>query len=151
MTDPEDSTTSADLARETRVKALRQASADKRAGAVARAEAGIRTLVKNRQEINYRTVARTAGVSIDFLYSHPELRERINTLRAQQNPAPSPHTEQDAAEGSVIHTLTEALRRERRDNRQRAHELEQRLAAAHGEILTLRRTLREHGLESDQD
>jgi hypothetical protein len=57
MTTSHDSNTGTELAREARVKALRQAAADKRAQAAARAEAGIRALVKDRQDINFRTVA----------------------------------------------------------------------------------------------
>ncbi|MFF3691700.1 hypothetical protein [Streptomyces sp. NPDC002187] len=40
-------------------------------------------------------------------------------------------TEPSADDGTVFHTLTEALRRERTVHRERVQELEQRLAAAH--------------------
>ncbi|MFE3200166.1 hypothetical protein [Embleya sp. NPDC059237] len=45
----------------------------------------------------------------------------------------------------MIHALTEALRRDRTTHRERVRELEQRLAAAHGEILRLQRVVQSHG------
>jgi hypothetical protein len=101
------------------------------------------------QEISFRAVARTGGVSIDFLYTHPELRTRIEKLRGQCHAAqrPTATTRGPAAnDGTVVHTLTAALRQERTTHRERVNDLEQRLAAGPGEILRLRRTLNEHGL-----
>ncbi|MDX3635650.1 DUF6262 family protein [Streptomyces europaeiscabiei] len=66
-----------------RIAALRQAAQNKHQLAVQRAEAGIRRLVKRGEEINFRAVARAAGVSLDFLYAHTDLRKRIETLRSQ--------------------------------------------------------------------
>ncbi|MFB7223810.1 DUF6262 family protein [Streptomyces sp. NPDC056227] len=61
-----------------------RAAQDKHQQAVQRAEAGIRRLTKESEEINFRTVACAAGVSLDFLYAHTDLRKRIETLRGQQ-------------------------------------------------------------------
>ncbi|MFI1370342.1 DUF6262 family protein [Streptomyces griseochromogenes] len=130
-----------------RIAALRRAARDKHQQAVQRAEAGIRRLVKEGDEINFRAVARAAGVSLDFLYAHSDLRKRIETLRGQQRADDRPPQQEPSADDStVIHTLTEALRRERTTHRERVQELEQRLAAAHGEILRLQRQLREQGV-----
>lgn len=71
---------------ETKIKKAAQA---KSKGAADRAEAGIRSLLKSRSEINFRSVARAGGVSLDFLYNHPDLRRRIETLRSQQQPMKS--------------------------------------------------------------
>jgi uncharacterized protein DUF6262 len=129
-----------------RIAALRQAAQDKRQQAVQRAEAGIRRLVKEREEINFRAVARAAGVSLDFLYAHTDLRKRIETLRGQQRTENQPPPQAPSAgDGTVIHALTDALRRERTTHRERVQELEQRLAAAHGEILRLQRVIQSHG------
>ncbi|MFF4384476.1 DUF6262 family protein [Kitasatospora sp. NPDC001547] len=129
-----------------RIVALRQAAQDKHEQAVQRAEAGIRRLVKAGEEINFRAVARAAGVSLDFLYAHTDLRKRIETLRGQQRADHRPLRQEPATDdGTVIHSLTEALRRERAAHRERVQELEQRLAAAHGEILRLQRQIRERG------
>ncbi|MEH0417339.1 DUF6262 family protein [Streptomyces sp. B21-083] len=129
-----------------RIAALRQAAQDKHQQAVRRAEAGIRRLVKEREEINFRAVARAAGVSLDFLYAHTDLRKRIETLRGQQRTENRPSPQAPSADdGTVIHTLTEALRRERTTHRERVQEFEQRLAAAHGEILRLQRVIQAYG------
>ncbi|MEV0779529.1 DUF6262 family protein [Streptomyces sp. NPDC050433] len=97
-----------------RIAALRQAAQDKHQQAVQRAEAGIRRLVKEGEEINFRAVARAAGVSLGFLYAHTDLRKRIETLRGQQRTEnQSPPQAPSADDGTVIHALTEALRRER--------------------------------------
>jgi len=139
-----------DSVRDRRASALRKAAADKHDQAIARADTGIRKLVKSGEDINFRSVSRAAGVSLDFLYSQPGLRERIETLRGQQSTKPPAQAAATTAEGTVIRALTESLRRERSANRERVHDLEQRLAAAHGEILQLQRRLREHGLNTER-
>ncbi|MFE7402233.1 DUF6262 family protein [Streptomyces sp. NPDC057557] len=70
-----------------RVEALRKAARDKREQAVQHAENGIRRLIKENEEITFRSVARAAGVSLDFLYAHADLRRRIETLRSQEQSA----------------------------------------------------------------
>jgi predicted Zn-dependent protease len=47
-----------------------------------------RTLVKRGEAITFQSVGREAGVSHAFLYNHPDLRARIEHLRAQARPAP---------------------------------------------------------------
>jgi hypothetical protein len=64
-------------AEQDRIATLRQAAAAKREAAAARAEAGIRKLAKTGQPVTFRAVAAAGGVSVDFLYRHPELRARI--------------------------------------------------------------------------
>ena len=73
-----------------RARALRQAAQAKRQAAVTRAETAIRTLIKGKQEINFRSVARAAAVSLDFLYGNDDLRTRIEKLRDQQKARPVP-------------------------------------------------------------
>ena len=71
-----------------KIATLRQAAAAKREAATARAETGIRKLTKTGQPVTFRGVAAASGVSVDFLYRHPELRARIERLRGHQ-PAPA--------------------------------------------------------------
>jgi len=71
-----------------KIATLRQAAAAKREAATARAETGIRKLTKTGQPVTFRGVAAASGVSVDFLYRHPELRARIERLRGRQ-PAPA--------------------------------------------------------------
>ena len=69
---------------------LRQAAAAKSAAAKARAENGLTQISRNGDPITFRSLARIAGVSLDFLYRTPEIRRRAEHLRAQQNARPSP-------------------------------------------------------------
>jgi len=125
-------------AEQDRIATLRQAAVAKREAAVARAETGIRTLTKTGQPVTFRAVAAAGGVSVDFLYRHPDLRARIERLRGHQ-PAharnASPGEPGNHAATSVVATLTARLTELRRE----LAETRAQLAAAHGELLALRR------------
>lgn len=134
---------------ERRADALRKAAQAKRQAAVTRTETAIRTLIKNQQEINFRSVARAAGVSLDFLYGNDDLRKHIEKLRDQQKTRPAPDPAPEHADSSdIVHILTEKLRRERDKRRTTVSQLEDQLAAAHGELLRLRRLLQQHGIST---
>jgi hypothetical protein len=124
---------------ERRAQVLRQAAHANREVATKRAEAALRKLIKGGEQINFRAVATAAGVSIDFLYRHPELRARIEHLRSRQDdarsPAAIPQPGQD--DRSVVVALSARLREARGE----VSELKAQLAAAHGELLALRRQL----------
>lgn len=132
---------------ERRASALRQAARAKREAAVTRTETGIRSLVKNKQEISFRSVARAAGVSLDFLYGNDDLRKRIEKLRDQQKSRPAPDPG-NADSSDIVHILTEKLRQERDTRRTAVSQLEGQLEAAHGELLRLRRLLQQHGIST---
>jgi Family of unknown function (DUF6262) len=139
-------TGTAATASERRAEALRRAAQAKRQAAITRTETAIRKLVKDRQEINFRSVARAAGVSLDFLYGNDDLRQRIEKLRAQQSARPAPEPAPTTADHDIVHMLTTKLRQERDARRAAVSELEEQLAAAHGELLRLRRLLHQHGV-----
>jgi hypothetical protein len=123
---------------ERRAEVLRHAAQAKHAAATKRAEVALRKLIKTGAQINFRTVANAAGVSVDFLYRHPELRARIEHLRSrQQNTPPPAAPEPGADDRGVIGALTARLREARGE----VAELKAQLAAAHGELLALRRQL----------
>jgi hypothetical protein len=122
---------------ERRAEVLRRAAQDKHAAATKRAEVALRTLIKSSAPVNFRAVATAAGVSVDFLYRHPELRQRIEHLRARQTSAPAPAPQPGPDDRGVVVTLTARLREARRE----VAELKAQLAAAHGELLQLRRQL----------
>jgi hypothetical protein len=122
---------------------LRRAAAAKSAAAQARAESGLDQMLRRGDPITFRGLAQTAGVSIDFLYRTPEIRSRVEQLRASQratpaNPAPAPDPDQPS---SVIRTLTAQLAELKRRHRDEISTLRQALEAAHGENLALRRRL----------
>lgn len=85
------------------------------------------------EPIDFRNVARTAGVSINFLYTNPPLRARIESLRAQQreatHPVPDPPESDTTA---IVRVLTAKLKDERRRHRDQVAALRAELAATHG-------------------
>jgi hypothetical protein len=66
-------TSSDTTASEHRANALRRAAQAKRQAAITRTDTAIRQLIKENQDINFRSVARAAGVSLDFLYANDDL------------------------------------------------------------------------------
>lgn len=134
-------------ASERRAEALRRAAQAKRQAAITRADTAIRKLIKDRDEINFRSVARAAGVSLDFLYANDDLRSRIEKLRTQQTARSAPQPAATAADhDDIVHILTTKLRQERDARRTAVTDLETQIAAAHGELLRLRRLLNQHGI-----
>jgi hypothetical protein len=135
---------------ERRGEVLRQAAQAKHTAATKRAEAALRTLIKTGALINFRTVATAAGVSVDFLYRHPELRAPIQHLRSRQQQAPplaAAIPEPGRDDRGVLVALTARLREARGE----VAELKAQLAAAHGELLTLRRQLPQHLSSPDKE
>ena len=99
---------------------------------------GSASSTKAGQPVTFRAVAAAGGVSVDFLYRHPGLRARIERLRGHK-PAPAGHAPPgepgNPAASSVVATLTARLTELRRE----LAETKAQLAAAHGELLALRR------------
>jgi hypothetical protein len=122
---------------------LRRAAARKSAAAQARAEQGLRELIRANEPITFRGLAETAGVSLDFLYRCTPIRQRVEQLRAQQQntPPPAASTPRDDHPSSVVRTLTVQLSTLKQRHRDEVQQLRQALEAAHGEILELRRQL----------
>ncbi|MET8957202.1 DUF6262 family protein [Streptomyces sp. NPDC004533] len=79
-----------DDARAKRTQILAAAAKAKSQAKTDAAEKAIRTLVKRSEPITFQAVQREAGVSHAFLYNHPDLRGRIERLRAQARPVPAP-------------------------------------------------------------
>jgi hypothetical protein len=110
------------------------------------AEQAIRALLKRGEPITFKAVQREAGVSHAFLYNHPELRARIEHLRAQARPAPEP-TVQPTGDNAIIAALTAQIDQLKKRHRQEVQALREALERAHGENLDLRRELAHRGGE----
>jgi hypothetical protein len=118
---------------------LRQAAARKSAAAQTRAEQGLRDMIRRNEPITFRGLAQTAGVSLDFLYRHAPIRQRVEHLRAQQQNTPTPAAPTNDTPSSVVRTLAAQLAALKQQHRDEVHQLRQALETAHGEILDLRR------------
>ncbi|MDI6912511.1 DUF6262 family protein [Nocardioides sp.] len=129
--------------RDNRVAALTAAARAKSAAKTKAAEQGIRALIKRGDAVTFQAVQREAGVSHAFLYNHPDIRGRIERLRAQARPAMS--TSPPDAESTLVLALTTQIKDLKQKHRQEVQELRAALEQAHGENLDLRRELARRG------
>jgi hypothetical protein len=123
---------------------LQAAGAARTAATAARAEAALDQMTRNRDPVTFRGLAAAAGVSLDFLYRHAALRDRVTQLRARQQsepPAARAAPPSPAQPSSVIAALTAQLADAKRRYREENTELRRALEAAHGENLQLRRRI----------
>jgi len=129
---------------------LRAAAQRKHQAATERAQTALDALTAAGEPITFRGLARTAGVSIDFLY-HSPLRARVEQARADQQRRTPVRTQPDSelneppSQSNVVRALTAQLAELKRHHRAEITRLEAALAAAQGENLELRRQLgRQH-------
>ena len=134
-------------ARIKRTQTLAAAAKAKSQAKTKAAEQAIRTLIKRGEAINFQTVQREANVSHAFLYNHPDLRGRIERLRAQARPVPAPATPADT-ENTLVVALTSQITRLKQQHRQQVQALRDALEQAHGENLDLRRELDRRGRDT---
>lgn len=109
------------------------------------AEQAIRALVKRGDPVTFQSVQREAGVSHAFLYNHPDLRARIEHLRAQIEPARRTPAPPPDSESSLVLALISQITQLKKLHHQQVDELRDALARAHGENLDLRRELTRRG------
>ena len=121
---------------------LRDASERRHRDAANRAGAALTQLSAAGTPITFASVARAAGVSTDFLYRQPQLRQRINELRTSNTSQlrSTPTLDSEAASGAV-RALSTQIKELRRRHRDETAALEKALAVAQGENLALRRKL----------
>ncbi|WP_405690770.1 DUF6262 family protein [Streptomyces sp. NBC_00057] len=133
-----------DDARAKRTQTLAAAAKAKSQAKTDAAEKAIRTLVKRSEPITFQAVQREAGVSHAFLYNHPDLRGRIERLRAQARLAPAPASPADE-QSTLVLALTGQITRLKKRHREEVQALRDALEQAHGENLDLRRELARRG------
>jgi hypothetical protein len=120
----------------------------KRKEALERTEQAIAELTKTGAEINFRTVAEKAGVSVPYLYKYEEIKERIQYLREQQKQkqrkqSKKPQSFQPASDKSkavLIYNLKE-------DNKRLRNEIEQQrkhIEVVQGKLYELSRVTEEN-------
>jgi Family of unknown function (DUF6262) len=123
---------------------LRAAAQRKHHAATQRAETALNAMIANGEPITFRALAKTAGVSIDFLY-RSSLRARVEQLRAEQQRTPraprEPEVTQPPSQSNVVRALAAQLTELKRHHRAELARLEAALAASQGENLELRRRL----------
>jgi len=130
--------------RQRRIETLKDAARGKSELKTKAAEDAIRVLVKRGEAVTFQSVQREAGVSHSFLYTHPKLRERIETLRRQHRLTPRRQSEQDS-ENNLVLALSTEISRLKKQLREETRSLREALEQAHGENLELRRELARRG------
>jgi hypothetical protein len=130
-----------------RIAVLTAAAKAKSAAKTQAAEQGIRALVKRGEPISFQAVQREAGVSHAFLYGHPDLRGRIERLRAQSRPSLAPSALPDS-ENTLVLALTAQINELQKRHRHDVQTLRNALEQAHGENLDLRRELARRGADT---
>jgi hypothetical protein len=129
---------------------LRSAAQRKHQAAIARATTALDAVERDSKPVTFRGLAKTANVSVDFLYRSP-LRARVEELRAEQQRKPPPPREawaepaQPPSQSNVVRALTAQLAELKRHHRTEIARLEAALAAAQGENLELRRQIGDRG------
>ena len=131
-----------------RVAVLTAAAKAKSEAKTRAAEQGIRALVKRGEPITFQAVQREAGVSHAFLYNHPDLRGRIEHLRARARPSTAPSAPPDS-ESTLVLALTAQISELQKRHRHDVETLRDALEQAHGENLDLRRELARRGTGID--
>jgi hypothetical protein len=133
--------------------ALRRAAAARHDAARERAQQALHELSTQGQPVNFRAVARAAGVSTDFLYGQPDLRDRITQLRTTRGVVADPTGPRDAAwagdhqpssTSAAVRALSAQLKQLRTLHARETQRLHDALATAQGENLELRRRLARH-------
>lgn len=123
---------------------LRAAAQRKHHAAVARATTALAALERDGEPVSFRGLAKTAGVSVDFLYRSP-LRARIEKLRAERESAPPAprviEVGEAATQSNVVRALSAQISELKQRHRVETERLQAALATAQGENLELRRQL----------
>jgi hypothetical protein len=103
-------------------------------------EGAIAALLREQKPVNFNTVAKTAGVSKAYLYSQPDLRERIEALREQavehrvrERAAYSPG-KTDASKDLVILAKDRRIKELEAENRQLQRQLKTALGKTYDQI-----------------
>lgn len=69
---------------------LKAYAQNKKDAALKKVDAAIQKLIREKGRINFNSVSMESGVSKAYLYNHSDVRDRIETLRRQQEGLPSP-------------------------------------------------------------
>jgi Family of unknown function (DUF6262) len=112
---------------------LAAAASRKRDHAQTRAQKALRELDQQGRAITFQAVARQAGVSRQWLYQQPELRNEIERLRERHIAVTGPQVpDAQRASTASVHQRLENMRAENRRLREEVAELKAELAIAYG-------------------
>jgi hypothetical protein len=121
---------------------LVKAAATKKKDAAERLEKAIQQVLDSGENITFKAIAETAGLSVSYLYKYPEIKNRIAELRNQQkaaiggivNKTPKFQPATDKSKAVIISKLRQENRRLRNEN----EDLKKHIEVAQGKVIELR-------------
>jgi hypothetical protein len=103
-------------------------------------EQALAMLLREQKSVNFNTVAKTAAVSKAYLYSQPDLRERIDALREQElaqrlrQSSAHPSGKTDAGKDLVILAKDRRIKELEAENRKLQQQLKVALSKVYEQI-----------------
>ncbi|QOK29972.1 transposase (plasmid) [Cytobacillus oceanisediminis] len=94
----------------------------------------LKRLIKIRGSINFNNVANESGVSKATLYNHPEIRDRIETLRQQQANVPTPKQVKREMNESNKDAIIASLKRKNKKLEDENQRLKKQLKIAYSDV-----------------
>ena len=121
---------------------LVKAAAAKKKDAAERLEKAIQQVLDSGENITFKAIAESAGLSVSYLYKYPEIKNRIAELRNQQkaaiggivNKTPKFQPATDKSKVVIISKLRQENRRLRNEN----EDLKKHIEVAQGRVIELR-------------
>lgn len=116
---------------------LRRNAQAKRREAFEKVERGIQQLIKEKRPINFNQVAEASGVSKAWLYKEPEVKARIDHLRAQSKQGkklPRNISASEASTKAINTTLQKRIKKLESEN----CELRKQNEVAYGQVIQVR-------------
>ena len=86
--------------REKRIAVLNATQEQRKQDCLDRTDKAIAKLSQTNQKLSFANIAREAGVSVSYLYKYPEIKERVQNLRKQQEQAAKPARPQPRSDKS---------------------------------------------------
>ncbi len=113
---------------------LKEGARKKSAETVRRFEQSVQKLLRERQPINFSSVARTAKVSVAWLYKVPQVRERIEHLRGTHQPAKYSVPQSERISDAGLRAQNNALKKRNQELANEIVVLRERIGVAFGII-----------------
>jgi AcrR family transcriptional regulator len=101
---------------------------------IQKVDEAIQRLVRARENINFNSVAREAGVSKATLYNNVEIRKRIESLREQQSHVPTPKQIKREIDENNKDALIESLKRRIKKLEDESKQLREQLKVAYADV-----------------
>lgn len=120
------------------VEALVKHAKSKTEATLLKVENSLKNMIKKQMKINFNSVSEESGVSKAFLYKNLELRERIDTLRRQQEGLSSPkqvkRNTSDASKDVIIATLRRRIKDLEKENKELKEQIKVQLGKVYQQI-----------------